>query len=195
MSDPMDNTRNAGEAVPSEEAPEEERAEAPGEPEENPVSGAEETEGSDPAEDEAEQLRSDLAAEKERYLRLAAEYDNYRKRSARERDNIYADVKADTIGKLLPVFDNLQRALQNPTADEAYRKGVEMTVNQFLEVLKAMGVVPIEAVGQTFDPALHHAVMHTEDPERGEQEIVQEFQKGFIMGDRVIRFSMVQVAN
>lgn len=195
MSDPMENAQSAEETVPSGEAPEEERPAAPEETAGNTVSPAEEKETADPAGDEAEKLRSDLAAEKEKYLRLAAEYDNYRKRSARERDNIYADVKADTIGKLLPVFDNLQRALQNPTADEAYRKGVEMTVNQFLEVLKAMGVTPIDAVGQTFDPALHHAVMHTDDPERGEQEIVQEFQKGFMMGDRVIRFSMVQVAN
>ena len=136
-----------------------------------------------------------LAVEKDKYLRLLAEYDNYRKRSARERDNIYADVKADTLTKLLPVYDNLERAMNNPTADEAYRKGVEMTLNQFLEVLKGMGVTPIQALGETFDPALHNAVMHMEDPEKGEKEIVQEFQKGFIMGDRVIRFSMVQVAN
>ena len=188
MSDPKENTQNTEETVPSEEIKEEEAAPAP--EEEIPEAPAEE-----PAEDEAEKLRKDMAAEKERYLRLAAEYDNFRKRSARERDSIYADVKADTIVKLLPVFDNLQRALENPTADEAYRKGVEMTLNQFLDVLKAMGVTPIEAVGQTFDPALHNAVMHTEDPERGEQEIVREFQKGFKMGDRVIRFSMVQVAN
>ena len=195
MSDPMENAQSTEETVPSGETPEEERAAAPEEAAEDTVSPAEEKDITEPADDEAEKLRSELAAEKDRYLRLAAEYDNYRKRSVRERDNIYADVKADTIGKLLPVFDNLQRALQNPTADEAYRKGVEMTVNQFLEVLKAMGVTPIDAVGKTFDPALHHAVMHTDDPERGEQEIVQEFQKGFMMGDRVIRFSMVQVAN
>ena len=139
--------------------------------------------------------KGQLAAEKDKYLRLLAEYDNYRKRSARERDNIYADVKADTITRLLPVYDNLERALKNPTADEAYRKGVEMTMTQFTETLRAMGVTPIDALGATFDPTLHNAVMHLEDPEKGEQEIVQEFQKGFKMGDRVIRFSMVQVAN
>ena len=188
MSDPKENAQNTEETVPSEEIKEEETA--PAAEEETSEAPAEE-----PAGDEAEKLRKDLASEKERYLRLAAEYDNFRKRSARERDSIYADVKADTIGRLLPVFDNLQRALQNPTADEAFRKGVEMTLNQFLDVLKAMGVTPIDAVGQTFDPTMHNAVMHTEDPERGEQEIVQEFQKGFKMGDRVIRFSMVQVAN
>ena len=144
---------------------------------------------------ELESVKKELAGEKDKYLRLLAEYDNYRKRSSRERDNIYADVKADTLTKLLPVFDNLERALRNPTADEAYRKGVEMTMNQFLEVMKALGVTPIEALGAPFDPKLHNAVMHVEDPEHGEQEIVQEFQKGFKMGDRVIRFSMVQVAN
>ena len=144
---------------------------------------------------ELEGVKGELAGEKDKYLRLLAEYDNYRKRSARERDNIYADVKADTLTKLLPVYDNLERALRHPTADEAYRKGVEMTLNQFLETLKNLGVTPIDALGQTFDPTMHNAVMHLEDPEKGEQEIVQEFQKGFKMGERVIRFSMVQVAN
>ncbi len=144
---------------------------------------------------ELESVKGELAGEKDKYLRLLAEYDNYRKRSARERENIYADVKADTLTKLLPVYDNLERALRHPTADEAYRKGVEMTLNQFLETLKSLGVTPIDALGQTFDPTVHNAVMHTEDPEKGEQEIVQEFQKGFKLGERVIRFSMVQVAN
>ena len=142
-----------------------------------------------------ESAQNDLAAEKDKNLRLRAEYDNFRKRSARERDNIYADVKADTLKKLLPIFDNLERALRQETADEAYKKGVEMTMTQFLEALQALGVTPIEAVGQKFDPNEHNAVMHMEDPEKGEGEIVQEFQKGFEMGDRVIRFSMVQVAN
>ena len=142
-----------------------------------------------------ETAKTELAGEKDKYLRVLAEYDNFRKRSSRERDNIYADVKADTLLKLLPVYDNLERALRQETADEAFRKGVEMTMNQFMEALKALGVTPIEAVGQTFDPTVHNAVMHMEDPEKGEQEIVQEFQKGFKMGDRVIRFSMVQVAN
>ena len=144
---------------------------------------------------ELEKAKAELAGEKDKYLRLLAEYDNFRKRSARERDNIYADVKADTLSKLLPVYDNLERALKQETADEAYRKGVEMTMNQFLEALKNLGVTPIETLGETFDPTVHNAVMHLEDPEKGEQEIVQEFQKGFKMGDRVIRHSMVQVAN
>ena len=200
--DPEDKTVGPEKDLPAEESASvtEEPAEdkAPDAPQEGEAA-PEETEPAPTAEEllaaRVEAVQKELAGEKDKYLRLAAEYDNYRKRSARERDSIYADVKADTVTKLLPVFDNLARALANPTADEAYRKGVEMTMNQFLETLKAMGVTPIEALGQTFDPALHHAVMHMEDPEKGEQEIVQEFQKGFKCGDRVIRFSMVQVAN
>ena len=183
----------------NEEAKEPTAEETPAEEIKEEAVPAEETPAAEvPAEEvpsELDKLRADLAAEKDKYLRLAAEYDNFRKRSARERDNIYADVKADTLLKLLPVYDNLERALKNPTADEAYRRGVEMTMNQFLETLKAMGVTPIETEGATFDPTKHNAVMHCEDPERGEQEIVQEFQKGFKMGERVIRFSMVKVAN
>ena len=144
---------------------------------------------------EQEKLKEELAAEKDKYLRLAAEYDNFRRRSARERENIYADVKADTVGKLLPVYDNLERALKQETADEAYRKGVELTMTQLLSILENLGIVPIEAVGKTFNPDLHNAVMHLDDPDKGEGEIVQEFQKGFKMGERVIRYSMVQVAN
>ena len=163
-------------------------------PAEEPVE-TEAAEAGNPLTAELDALKAELAGEKDKYLRLLAEYDNYRKRSSRERDNIYADVKADTLLKLLPVYDNLERALKQETADEAYRKGVEMTMNQFTEALKALGVAPIEALGTAFDPTVHNAVMHVEDPEKGENEIVQEFQKGFKMGDRVIRFSMVQVAN
>lgn len=154
-------------------------------------------EASAPVEEKSpeEQLQEELAAEKDKYLRLAAEYDNFRRRSAKERENIYSDVKLDTIGKLLPVYDNLERALAAPTEDSAYRKGVEMTMNQLNEVLAKLGVTPIEAVGQSFDPQLHNAVMHIEDESKGEGEIVAEFQKGFKLGDRLIRCSMVQVAN
>lgn len=156
---------------------------------------AEESTEAPPEKSEEEKLREELAAEKEKYLRLAAEYDNYRRRSARERENIYSDVKLDTVARILPVYDNLERALNAPTEDAAYRKGVEMTMNQLREVFAKLGVAPIEAVGQTFDPNLHNAVMHTEDESKGEGEIVAEFQTGFKLGDRVIRCSMVQVAN
>ena len=171
--------------------------EAKNKPEETPVEEtAAETEAEAVVEKTAEeQLSEELAAEKEKYLRLAAEYDNFRRRSARERENIYSDVKLDTVGKILPVYDNLERALNAPTEDEAYRKGVEMTMNQLCEVFAKLGVKPIEAVGQTFDPNLHNAVMHIEDESKGEGEIVAGFQKGFKLGDRLIRCSMVQVAN
>jgi len=147
------------------------------------------------AQAETEKVKTELAAEKDKHLRLMAEYDNFRKRSAREREALYADIKADTLLKLLPVYDNLERAVAQSTADEAYRKGVEMTLTQFTEALASLGVTPIPAVGETFDPALHNAVMHIDSEEYGEGVIVQEFQKGFKMGERVIRFSMVQVAN
>ena len=134
-------------------------------------------------------------AEHDAYLRLAADYDNFRKRTVKEKEQSYGNGKADAVAKMLPIYDNLERALKQETADAAYRKGVEMIMTQFNEVLGKMGVTPIETEGQTFDPALHNAVMHCDDPEKNEGEIVQEFQKGFKMGDKVIRFSMVQVAN
>lgn len=145
-----------------------------------------------PAEPSAESL---LKAEKDRYLRLLAEYDNYRKRSAKERESIYTDVRADTVTKFLPVYDNLARALEQATSDEAYRKGVEMIMSQLKDILSRMGVTEIESVGQKFDPSLHNAVMHEHDETKGEGEIVQELQKGFKMGDKVIRFAMVKVVN
>ena len=131
----------------------------------------------------------------DKYLRLLAEYDNFRKRSQKERDSIYGDVKADTVTKFLPVYDNLVRALDQSTEDEAYRRGVEMIMTQFDETLAKLGVTEIESVGKKFDPNLHNAVMHVEDETRGENEIVEVFQKGFKLGDKIIRFAMVKVAN
>lgn len=136
-----------------------------------------------------------LQAEKDKYLRLLAEYDNYRKRSVKERENIYSEVRADTALKFLPVYDNLERALENETEDEAYKRGVEMIMTQFLETLKDFGITPIEALNGKFDPELHEAVMHEVDEEKGENEVVFEFKKGFKLGDKVIRFSVVKVAN
>ena len=129
------------------------------------------------------------------YLRLLAEYDNYRKRSQKEKDSLYADIKADTVTKFLPVYDNLVRALKQGTEDEAYRKGVEMIMNQFCQTLEKLGVTKTESLGQKFDPKFHNAVMHVEDDEKGENEIVEVFQEGFMLGDKVIRFAMVKVAN
>ncbi len=138
---------------------------------------------------EAPQAQSDA------YLRLLAEYDNYRKRSQREKDSLYADIKADTLLKFLPVYDNLVRALKQPTEDEAYRKGIEMIMTQFCTTMEKLGVEKIESLGRTFDPALHNAVMHVDDETKGENEIVEVFQEGFRLGDKVIRFAMVKVAN
>ena len=138
---------------------------------------------------------AEYAALNDKYLRLCAEYDNFRKRSQKEKDSLYADIKAETLKKFLPVYDNLVRALDQSTEDEAYRRGVEMIMTQFNTTLEKLGVTEIESLGQKFDPAFHNAVMHVEDAEKGENEIVEVFQKGFIMGDKVIRFAMVKVAN
>ena len=139
--------------------------------------------------------QEELAAEKDKYLRLAAEYDNFRKRSAKERETTYSDARVDAITKLLPVYDNLERALRMECADEAYYKGVEMIMLQLTEIFEDMGVRHIPAVGEPFDPKRHNAVMKIVDPKLGEGIIAEEYQKGFILGDRVIRFSTVVVAN
>ena len=136
-----------------------------------------------------------MAALNDKYLRVCAEYDNFRKRSQKEKEAIYAEVKSDTLLKFLPVYDNLERALSQPTADEACRKGVEMIMNQFVATMEKLGVKKIESLGQSFDPAYHNAVMHVDDEEKGENEIVEVFQEGFILGEKVIRFAMVKVAN
>ena len=175
--------------LPAQETEKEAEAPAAEPPKEEPKAEKEQDRTAEPSADAL------LKAEKDRYLRLAAEYDNYRKRSAKERESIYQDVRADTVTKFLPVYDNLARALGQATCDEAYRKGVEMIMTQLRDILSRMGVTEIEALGQKFDPALHNAVMHEEDETKGEGEIVQELQKGFKMGDKVIRFAMVRVAN
>ena len=146
-------------------------------------------------EEKIEELEKEQAALNDRYLRLCAEYDNFRKRSQKEKDALYGDVKANAVSAFLPVYDNLERALKQGTEDEAYRKGVEMIMTQFCTTLEKLGVTPIECQGEKFDPALHNAVMHVEDEEKGENEIVEVFQKGFKLGDKVIRFAMVKVAN
>jgi len=140
-------------------------------------------------------LQNELSAEKDKYLRLAAEYDNYRKRSTKEREMIYTDARTDAISKLLPVYDNLERALKMECTDDSYYKGVEMIMTQLIETLGNMGVKEIPAAGEPFDPNRHNAVMTIVDPDLGENIIAEEYQKGFTLGDRVIRFSTVVVAN
>lgn len=148
-----------------------------------------------PAPTELELAQAELAREHDQYLRLAAEYDNFRKRSQREKDGIYQDGVANAVKKFLPVYDDLARALQNESADEAYKKGVEMTFNNLLKVFEGLGVAPFGAAGEEFDPNRHNAVMHIEDEALGENVIAEVFQTGFAQGEKVIRFAMVKVAN
>lgn len=144
---------------------------------------------------EEEKLQQALKDQEDKYLRLLAEYDNYRKRSQKEKENAWTTAKADTIKELLPVYDNLERALKQETADEAYAKGVQMTMQQLKTVLEKLGVEEIPAQGETFDPNFHNAVMHMEDEAMGENIVAEVFQAGFKMGEKVIRHAMVKVAN
>ncbi len=147
------------------------------------------------APDPAEELKTQLAAKEDQFLRLAAEYDNFRRRSAKEKTEAYSKAKADAALAFLPVYDNLERALKQGSEDEAFLKGVEMTMTQLVNVLDSLGIKAIEAEGKPFDPNFHNAVMHIKDENLGENVVAQVFQTGFIMGDKVIRFAMVQVAN
>jgi len=143
-----------------------------------------------------EQAVRQLETTKDQFARLAAEYDNYRKRTAKEKETLYQDAKADTIKEFLAVYDNLERAASAPGGeDDPHKKGLEMIFNQYKELLKKLGVEEIEAQGKPFDPERHEAVMHIEDENFGENEVAQVFQAGFMLGDRVIRHAVVQVAN
>ena len=134
-------------------------------------------------------------AERDAHLRVAAEFDNFRKRTIKEKEASYGNGKADAVAKILPIYDNLERALNQETADAAYKKGVELTMNELVKIFTSLGVEIFGAVGEAFDPNLHNAVMHIESEELGENTIAQVFQKGFRIGDKVVRFAMVQVAN
>ena len=134
-------------------------------------------------------------AERDAHLRLAAEYDNFRKRTVKEKEASYGNGKADAVAKMLPVYDNLERALNQPTEDAAYKKGVELTMNELVKIFTSLGVEIFGNVGDEFDPNLHNAVMHIDSEDFGENVIAQVFQKGFKIGDKIVRFAMVQVAN
>ena len=134
-------------------------------------------------------------AERDAHLRCAAEYDNFRKRTVKEKEASYGNGKADAVAKMLPIYDNLERALQQPTEDAAYKKGVEMTMNELVKIFTSLGVEIFGNVGDEFDPNLHNAVMHIENEELPENSLAAVFQKGFKIGDKVVRFAMVQVAN
>ncbi len=199
----MDNDKKDG--IEETEAAPEELREEPGTAEEKKPEKKEDRKDRKPGrrkdeeraalEAEKEALEKERAALSDKYLRLCAEYDNFRRRSQKEKDSLYGDIRADTVQKFLPVYDNLERALKHGTEDEAYRKGVEMIMTQFVSTLEKLGVKKIESQGQTFDPAFHNAVMHVEDENLGENTIAEVFQEGFMLGDKVIRFAMVKVAN
>ena len=134
-------------------------------------------------------------AEHDAHLRLAAEYDNFRKRTIKEKEASYGNGKADAVAKMLPVYDNLERALNQETSDAAFKKGVEMTMAELVKIFTALGVEIFGNVGDPFDPNLHNAVMHIDSDELAENTVSQVFQKGFKVGEKVVRFAMVQVAN
>ena len=149
------------------------------------------------AEAEIEKLTAELSEEQEKYMRLYAEYDNFRKRSAKEREGVYADAYCDALVQILPILDTLERAAQFSTedAESAMAKGLELTLKSFVETINKMGVYEIEALGKEFDPNFHNAVMHVDDESVGENVVVEVFMKGYKRGDKVLRHSMVKVAN
>lgn len=153
--------------------------------------------GTQPAPEAAAEKDAQAACKElnDKYIRVLAEYDNYRKRSQKERDGIYADAQAATVAQLLPVLDNLDLAESQNCTDAEYKKGVEMIAKQFREMLEKLGVQEIPAVGQPFDPNLHNAVLHVENDDLPENTVAMCMRKGYIMGERVIRHAMVQVAN
>ena len=134
-------------------------------------------------------------AERDAHLRVAAEFDNFRKRTVKEKEQSYGNGKADAVAKILPIYDNLERALNQPTEDAAFKKGVEMTLTELVKILNGLGVEIFGEPGDAFDPNLNNAVMHVENEELGENVIAQVFQKGFKIGEKIVRFAMVQVAN
>ena len=146
---------------------------------------------------EIEKLNADLTAEQDKYMRLYAEYDNFRRRSAKEREGVYADAYCDALEQILPILDTLERAAQFSTedADSPMAKGLELTLKSFVETMNKMGVCEIEALGKEFDPNFHNAVMHVDDESVGENTVVEVFMKGYKKGDKILRHSMVKVAN
>ena len=177
---------------PQQEAPVEEAPEVPETPAE--TTEAPETSGT-PEAPETNPWEEKYNAEHDARLRLAAEFDNFRKRTVKEKEASYGNGKSDAVAKILPIYDNLERALKQPTEDAAYKKGVEMTMTELEKILHGLGVEIFGAPGDAFDPNLHNAVMHVEDENLGENVIAQVFQKGFKLGDKIVRFAMVQVAN
>lgn len=191
---------NEKEKLEPEAAPEEETLSPPG-----PDTEGKAEEEADPAPetpeetpqppDELERLRAEKAELEDRNLRLMAEFGNFRNRTAKEKESIYGDAVADTLRSLLPVLDNLQRALESPCSDEEYKKGVELIYKGLWDVLANQGVEEIAETGVPFDPNLHNAVMHIEDDSLGKNTVAQVLQKGYRIGGKILRYAMVQAAN
>ena len=144
---------------------------------------------------ELTQIKQELEDLTDRYKRILAEFENHKKRSQKERENLYNSILSDIIEAMLPILDNLENAVKVETQDEEYKKGIELVLKQFQDTLKSKGVEEIKSLGETFDPELHEAVSSIQDETKGEKEIVQEYRKGYKIGTKVIRHSMVVVAN
>ena len=197
---PAEETPEEPKEVPQEEAPPAEEAPETAEKAEKAAKGRKKKEKTYTLTREqmeaAELAAKQLESVKDQFVRLTAEYDNYRKRTAKEKDSLYQDAKADTIREFLAVYDNLERAVSTEgDEDSPHKKGLEMIFHQYQEILKKLGVTEIEAQGAPFDPEKHNAVMHIDDENFGENVVSQVFQAGFMLGDKVIRHAIVQVAN
>ena len=197
---PAEETPEEPKEVPQEEAPPAEEAPETAEKTEKAPKGRKKKEKTYTLTREqmeaAELAAKQLESVKDQFVRLTAEYDNYRKRTAKEKDSLYQDAKADTIKEFLAVYDNLERAVATEgDEDSPHKKGLEMIFHQYQEILKKLGVTEIEAQGAPFDPERHNAVMHIDDENLGENVVSQVFQAGFMLGDKVIRHAIVQVAN
>ena len=196
----MDETKNTCadecENTATEEVTEEATKTAP-EVETEEKCSAKEKKKAKKVEAEIEKLNATIAEEQDKYMRLYAEYENFRKRSAKEREGIYTDAYCEALTKILPILDNLERAAQFSEEDKEspMAKGVELTLKSFIETMNKMGVFEIEALGKDFDPNFHNAIMHVEDETVGENKVVEVFMKGYARGDKVLRYSMVKVAN
>ncbi|MDP4109708.1 MAG: nucleotide exchange factor GrpE [Bacillota bacterium] len=190
----MDKKRKQAEPKPEEQKAEQETLSDNSPVEKTPEINPEEKAAQD-KELEFKKLNSLLEEQKDKYLRLLAEYDNFRKRSQKERDAIFPEAYAASAAAFLPVLDSLERAFSQETEDSKHKKGIELIIKQFNDSLSKLGIAEIQAQGASFDPEMHNAVQHIEDPELGENTVAEVLQKGFIIGDRVIRHAIVKVAN
>ena len=191
---PVDKTVTEAPAAETPTPPEPEKSEAAPAESEHKHKAREEKRELAALREKTAELEKALSEEKDKYLRMFAEYDNFRRRSQKERDGIYTDAVSDVVGQLLPIADNLERAGRFSDGEKV-AEGLRLTMNALNECLSKLGVTAFGAVGDKFDPNLHNAIMHEEDEARGEGEIVEVFQPGYKRGDKIIRYAMVKVAN